>query len=198
MHKWANVWEHWVMYCPQNLNKMAYIQLNEQIPGIRSLLAFRPAIASPFTSLMEVLMRRDEGLSKGERELIASYVSWLNECSLCHQIHGEVAQCFYSEDAGLVQKVKEDYQNASISDKMKALLGIAESTQKGGKYVSEAQVAYAKITGATDVEIHDTVLIAALFCMFNRYVDGLGLVSNDTPETFRERGKMIAEMGYGH
>lgn len=177
---------------------MPHIPLDETLPGMRSLLAFRPAIAEPMTSLMQILMRSDEGLSKGERELIATFVSALNNCSACYKIHGEVAQCLFDEDKNLVEKVIASYQNAPVSDKMKALLTIAASVQKSGKHVSEAQVVAAKILGASDLEIHDTVLIAALFCLFNRYIDGLGVVSHDTPETLKERGKMIAEMGYKH
>lgn len=175
---------------------MPHIPLDETLPGMRSLLAFRPAIAEPLTTLMQILMRSDEGLSKGERELIATFVSSLNECSACHKIHGEVAQCFF-DDENLVEKVKENYQNAPISDKMKALLRIAASVQKNGKQVSSEEVEVAKELGASDLEIHDTVLIAALFCLFNRYIDGLGILSKDTPESLKERGKMIAEMGYG-
>ncbi|WP_435353680.1 carboxymuconolactone decarboxylase family protein [Emticicia sp. SJ17W-69] len=175
---------------------MPYIKLDETLPGMRSLLAFRPAIAEPLTTLMQILMRSDEGLSKGERELIATFVSSLNGCSVCHKIHGEVAQCLLNGEENLIEKVKENYQNAPISDKMKALLTIAVSVQKNGKQVSIEQVAAAKSRGANDLEIHDTVLISALFCLFNRYIDGLGILSKDTPETLKERGKMIAEMGY--
>lgn len=175
---------------------MAYIQLDETKKGMHSLLAFRPEIAQPLTTLMQSLMRSNVGLSMGERELIASFVSSLNECYICNSIHGEVAQCLLDADFTLIQKVKEDYQKAPISDKIKTLLTLAKSVQKGGKNVTEEQVSFAKNSGATDMEIHDTVLIASLFCMFNRYVDGLGLESNDTVETFRERGKKIAQQGY--
>jgi uncharacterized peroxidase-related enzyme len=175
---------------------MAYIPLDETKKGMHSLLAFRPEIALPLTTLMQSLMRSDLGLTMGERELIATFVSSLNECFICDSIHGEVAQCLLDADFRLIQKVKEDYQKAAISDKMKTLLTIAKSVQKGGKNVTEDQVAFAKNAGATDMEIHDTVLIASLFCMFNRYVDGLGLESDDTMETFRERGEKIAEKGY--
>ena len=131
---------------------MAYIELDKTKHGIRSLLAFRPEIAPPLTALMQILMRSDEGLSKGERELIATFVSALNECYLCHSIHGEVAQCLLEHKPNVVQKVKDDYENAPISDKLKALLSIAKSVQKGGKYVSEKQVENAKNEGATDLK----------------------------------------------
>ncbi|MDR6845211.1 peroxidase-related enzyme [Flavobacterium granuli] len=175
---------------------MAYISLDETKRGMNSLLAFRPEIAQPLTTLMQILMRNNVGLSMGERELIAAFVSSLNDCYICGSIHAEVAQCLLNADITLIQKVKDDYQKAPISNKMKTLLTLAKSVQEGGKNVTEEQVAIAKNSGSTDMEIHDTVLIASLFCMFNRYVDGLGLESNDTMETFRERGIKIAQQGY--
>jgi hypothetical protein len=68
--------------------------------------------------------------------------------------------------------------------------------QKGGKYVNPEDVARARQQGATDQEIHDTVLIAAAFCMYNRYVDGLATWAPDDPNVYRESGKRLAEEGY--
>lgn len=177
---------------------MAYISLDDALPGMRGLLSYRPVIAPPLMTLMQVLMRSNEGLSMGEREVIATYVSSLNDCYNCHSIHGEVAQCFYESLPDLISQIKTDFRSAEISDKFKALLSIAGSVQKGGKHVTEAQISKAREEGATDLEIHDTVLIAALFCFYNRYIDGLGIVSKDTPESLKQRGKMMAEQGYGH
>ncbi|MDJ1484357.1 peroxidase-related enzyme [Cytophagaceae bacterium YF14B1] len=171
---------------------MAHIQLPEELPGIRGLMAFRPYTAKPLNALAEALLRIDEGLLKGERELIATFVSYLNDCFFCQSIHGAVAQYYYP-DSEIVQQVKADYLSAPISDKMKALLTIAKSVQQGGKYVAEEQITQAKDTGATDLEIHDTVLIAAAFCMFNRYVDGLGTFAPNSPELYQQRAKRIAE-----
>lgn len=175
---------------------MAYISLDPKLPGMRGLLAFRPAIAPPLLTLMQTVMRSNEGLSMGERELIATYVSTLNDCYNCHQIHGEVAQCFFEDQPDLVQQIKENFKDAPISERQKAILEIAGSVQKGGKFVTENQIEKAKLLGISDLEIHDTVLIASLFCFFNRYIDGLGIQSSDTPDTFKARAKMIAELGY--
>ena len=175
---------------------MAHIQLPEHLPGMRGLLAFRPAVAPALTALTETLLCSDEGLSKGERELIGAFVSALNDCFICRQVHGAVAQCHLGVDDAFVEKVKTDFKDAGLSAKMKSLLSIAESTQRGGLFVTREQVEIARQMGATDLEIHDTVLIAGLFCLFNRYIDGLGVTSSDTPETFRERAKLIAEKGY--
>jgi uncharacterized peroxidase-related enzyme len=177
---------------------MAYIQIDSSLPGMQSLLDYRPQIASPLKTLMAVMMRSKEGLSKGERELIATYVSNLNDCYNCHQIHGEVAQCFFEELPDLVESIKTDIHNADLTQRQKAILGIAANVQKNGKLVTDQQISGAKNLGISDLEIHDTVLISAMFCFFNRYIDGLGIVSQDTTETFKERAKMIAEFGYGH
>ncbi|MGA8271713.1 MAG: hypothetical protein WB919_09165, partial [Candidatus Sulfotelmatobacter sp.] len=76
------------------------------------------------------------------------------------------------------------------------LLAIAGQVQKGGKHVTTEDIAQAREYGASDKEIHDTVLIAAAFCMFNRYVDGLATWQPRDPEIYREIGKQTAKLGY--
>lgn len=175
---------------------MAYIQLDETLPGMQSLLKYRPEIAPPLLKLMHILMRSDVGLSKGERELIAAFVSDLNNCNACADIHGAISQCLLSDKPKIVKTVMTNYEEAPISKKMKSLLTIVKSVQKGGSNVTENQISKAKLNGATDFEIHDTVLISSLFCLFNKYIVGLGLVSKDTPQSLLERSAMIAEHGY--
>lgn len=170
---------------------MAHIELAEELPGIRGLMAFRPITAYPLNLLAETLLRSDEGLSKGERELIATYVSSLNDCFFCQNIHGAVASYYYDEK--MIVEVKSDFTKTDLSSKMKALLDIAGSVQLGGKNVTIKQIETAKEANATDLEIHDTVLIAAAFCMFNRYVDGLGTFAPNDPEMYRQRAQKIAE-----
>jgi len=159
---------------------MPHIKVDPDLPGIRSLMAFRPETAEPMSKLANLLLRNNEGLSMADSELIATYVSYLNDCFYCQQSHGAIAACYLNDEA-LVEAVKENYQHADIPDKLKALLAIAGSVQKGGKHVTQEQIERARELGATDKEIHDTVLIAAAFCMFNRYVDGLAA---HTPTAF--------------
>ena len=177
---------------------MPYINVDENLPGIRSLLAFSPRTATPLGELANLLLRSDEGLSMADRELIAAHVSYLNDCFYCQQSHGAIAICYLNGNNELVEQVKKDYTYADISDKLKALLAIAGSVQKGGKYVTPEQVEIAKNFGATDKDIHDTVLIAAAFCMFNRYVDGLAANTPTDLSTYPLRAKQIAEKGYGN
>src|SRR5205809_4632759 len=177
---------------------MPHIDVDPDLPGIRSLMAFSPETAEPMGKLANLMLRTNEGLSMAEREMIAAYVSYLNDCFYCQQSHGAIAVCYLNGDEALVEQVKKDYEHADISDKLKALLSIAGSVQKGGKYVTEAQIEKAKQEGATDRDIHDTVLIAAMFCMFNRYVDGLASNTPTDLSSYPLRAKQVATHGYGN
>ena len=158
-------------------------------------MAFRPETARPLNDLVDVLLRGPHTLSPGERELIATYVSSENDCRYCQTIHGAIAAHHLNNEA-LVVDVKCDFEHAGVSEKMKALLAIAGKTAKGGKHVTPADIARARQHGASDLEIHDTVLIAAVFCMCNRYVDGLATWAPDDPDFYRQRAALVAANGY--
>ena len=126
---------------------MAHIELPEGLPGIRGPMAFRPETAKPLNDLAEVLLRSDNSLSRGDRELIATYVSSLNDCFFCQNAHGGLAQHYLQCDMAFIDGVKQNANGSPISDKLKALLAIAASVQKGGKNVTSEQVAKAKSIG---------------------------------------------------
>jgi uncharacterized peroxidase-related enzyme len=176
---------------------MPHIEVNNEFPGIRGLMAFRPETAEPLAALAEVLLRDEEGLSRAERELIATRVSYLNDCFYCHNSHGELACVYLDGDRDLVDQVRKDYERAAISEKLKALLNIASRVQHSGKAVQPEDIARARREGATDKDIHDTVLIAAAFCLFNRYVDGLGATTPTDLSTYAPRARQVADRGYG-
>lgn len=175
---------------------MAYINLPEGVPGIRSLAMFRPETGKYLYELAQVLLRGESPLTEAERELIASYVSYRNDCMFCMKSHAAATRCLYGEEANIVDEVLKDLQQAHVSDKMKALLKIAGKVQVLGKEVTEEDVAAARALGASDREIHDTVLVAATFSMFNRYVDGLASFTPTDDETYTAMGKRLAEKGY--
>lgn len=174
---------------------MPHIDLPDA-PGILAGMMFRPETAKPLNDLAEVLLRGDSTLTRGERELIAAYVSQLNSCNFCHNSHATFAALQVEGGWDLVDQVMADPEGAPISPKLRRLLDIAAQVQRSGREVTTDAVAAARAEGATDVEIHDTVLIAAAFCMFNRYVDGLGTVAPPTREDYAPMGQMIVEHGY--
>lgn len=176
---------------------MAHIKVPEGVPGIRSLVMFRPETGKHLYDLAQVLLRGgDSTLSEAERELIATYVSYLNDCMFCMSSHAAAARCLYGEEAALVDDVLKDMKQSAVSSKMKTLLNIAGKTQVLGKEVKQEDIDAAKNQGATDREIHDTVLIAASFSMFNRYVDGLASFTPTDPEAYKEMGIRMVEKGY--
>ena len=175
---------------------MPHIQLPEGLQGIRSAMAFRPETAKPLNELAEALLHATNTLPQADRELIATYVSSLNDCYFCQTVHGAIAAALMNDDYDLVTRVKADFHAAEISDKLKTLLVIAAKVQRGGKHVLSTDVEAARAQGATDIEIHDTVLIAAAFCMYNRYVDGLDTWQPRNEALYLERGKKTAREGY--
>ncbi|WP_426580800.1 carboxymuconolactone decarboxylase family protein [Mucilaginibacter sp. R-33] len=174
---------------------MAHINAPEGVPGIRSLVMFRPETGQYLYELAEVLLRGESTLTPADRELIATYVSYRNNCTFCYSSHAAAARCLYEDDALIVDEVLRDMTEAPISAKLKALLKIAGKVQILGKEVKQEDVDAARAEGATDREIHDAVLIAAAFSMFNRYVDGLASLTPTDPEAYAEMGKRMAK-GY--
>jgi uncharacterized peroxidase-related enzyme len=175
---------------------MPHIKLSEELHGIVSLFAFRPDTAKPMRALAEVLLRGPNTLTSGERELIATYVSSRNDCYFCQTSHGAAAAHHLGGNEQLIVDVKQNFEVAPITPKLKALLAIAGKVQAGGKNVLPADVERARQEGATDREIHDTVLIAAAFCMYNRYVDGLATWAPHDADAYRQMGAMMADVGY--
>ncbi|HEU4426120.1 MAG TPA: carboxymuconolactone decarboxylase family protein [Pilimelia sp.] len=178
---------------------MAHIDLGvdeNEFPGITGPMQFRPETAKPLNDLANALLRGPHSLTPGERELIAAHVSGLNECEFCRGSHSAFAAAQLDGGMNVVDEVLADVDTAPISAKLRALLRIAAVVRDDGRKVTPALVAAARAEGATDVEIHDTVLIAAAFCMFNRYVDGLGTLAPADPRRYAESAQRIVEFGY--
>lgn len=183
---------------------MPYIPLESHLPGITGLLEYRKDSGQPIRELTQILMRGESTLTEAERELIASVVSNGNQCTFCSTAHSATADLLIG-DHETSQKVKQDIATAPVSEKMKALLTIASLTRESGKKVTSEVIDTAKAAGATDIEIHDTVLIAALFCLYNRYVDGLATALpeennyyNNLAERLVNHGYMRLPQGYYH
>ena len=175
---------------------MPHIALNSAEPGIRGLLRYRPETARPLSELTEVLLRGPSTLARGERELIAAYVSALNDCRYCSSSHSACAAAQLPGGMTLVEQVRADPASSPVSAKLKALLAIASAVVQSGRAVTTEHVAGARAAGATDVEIHDTVLIAAAFCMFNRYVDGLATIAPEDPALYAAGAQRLIKDGY--
>ena len=176
---------------------MSYIDLPADIPGIRGPLNAFPETGGVLSSFTQQLLRGKSSLTPAERELIAASVSQANECRFCTLSHSAAAKNLFSEhDVHFVNQVVFEHDTSELSAKMSALIDIALAVQKSGKLVSQEQIDKARSAGADDKALHDTVLIAAAFCMFNRYVDGLATWTPDNAGIYEEIGKRLATNGY--
>lgn len=175
---------------------MAHITLPEGEPGILGLMVAYREAEKPLNELCNAIMCGPSSLSIAEREMIATYVSHGNECRFCTATHAAATRELLGPHAAVMDRVLCDLETAGIDEKMKALLNIAGKVRQDGRLVTTDDVARARAAGADDKAIHDTVLIAAMFCMFNRYVDGLG-TSPASPEHYAAAGTRIATLGYG-
>ena len=175
---------------------MPHVSLPEGLPGIVGPLEQYPRTAKHLRGLAQELLRGPSPLTPGERELIAAYVSSENNCFFCTNSHSAAARHLLGDQANLVDAVRADLDAADISEKMRALLVIAGKVQKSGRLVTTDDVARAREAGAVDEEIHHAVLISAAFCMYNRYVDGLGTWAPEEPAMYDQHGAELASNGY--
>ncbi|MCE7864960.1 MAG: carboxymuconolactone decarboxylase [Bacteroidetes bacterium CHB5] len=175
---------------------MAHIKVQEGIPGIRSLVMFRPETGKHLYELAQVLLRNESPLTPAERELIATHVSNRNECSFCMNSHAAAARELFADEGEVVDCVIHNVNTAPLSQKMKALLNIAGKVQINGREVKPEDIAEARKHGAVDRDIHDTVLIAAAFSMYNRYVDGLATLTPTDQKEYEAMGKRMSSLGY--
>jgi uncharacterized peroxidase-related enzyme len=178
------------------IRAVPHIALPPELPGITSAFAFRPETAKPMRELAETLLRGPNTLTSAERETIAAYVSSRNDCHFCQASHSAAAAHHMDGCYDVVDAVKRDPASAPVTPKLRALLGIAAKVQQSGKQVTAGDIEAARGAGATDVEIHDAVLIAAAFCMFNRYVDGLATLTPTDPALYDQMGQRMAREGY--
>lgn len=174
---------------------MPHIPLDENLPGITGLLNYRQDTALPIRQLTQILLRGESTLTEGERELIATVVSEGNQCRFCTAAHTAAADAFLGERE-TAEMVKHNLEHAPVSEKMKYLLDIARKVQADARTVSAELVQKARSAGATDLEIHDTVLIAALFCLYNKYVDGLATVTPTDPAFYDRLANILKTSGY--
>jgi uncharacterized peroxidase-related enzyme len=177
---------------------MAFIRLNNEFPGIEGLLFNKPATGKAICRLVNQVLRKGSGLRPSERELIAAYTSNLNQCVYCSNVHAEITSVMMHDDGNIVSCVTNDLPNAPVSEKMKALLQIAAKVQQGGMFVTAADIENARRHGADDNDIHDTVLVASMFCFINRYVDGLRTDRLAGRSDYQLPAKQLARFGYSY
>jgi len=175
---------------------MAHIKLPDGVPGILGPMMAYPDSEKYLSGLAQAVLRGPSSLTEGEREAIATFVSSGNECYFCTNSHAAAARQLLGDKCGMIDDIVAHVPPGGISDKLRALLTIAGKVRRDGRLVCAEDVADARAAGADDKAIHDTVLIAAMFCMYNRYVDGLGTWAPQDPALYEQLGTRLATHGY--
>jgi uncharacterized peroxidase-related enzyme len=177
-------------------DRKPFIDVPGDLPGIRSLIAFKPETGAALSEFAQTLLRGSSPLTPGERETIAAYVSSRNETYFCTQSHAATAAVLVDGGRDVIDAVIEDVESAAIDPKLRALLRIADKVRQSGLAVTPEDVEQARAAGAKDEDIHDAVLVAAAFCMFNRYVDGLATIAPRERAAYEQMGAVLATAGY--
>lgn len=176
---------------------MPYIEIDNELPGMRSLIAYRPETGARMQALAQQLLRGESDLTSAERELIAVRVSAGNECTFCSNAHGATARVLLDGDAnGIVDDVLHGSSCEHLDERMHALLAIADKVRENARTVTQQDVDAARAAGASDQAIHDAVAVAAAFSMYNRYVDGLGAKTPTEQAAYAPIGQLLATVGY--
>lgn len=178
------------------LNGRIVVSYLDSLPDNAVLLdVFRayPETSRPLLDYHETVMRGPSPFTVAERELIAAYVSGVNECSYCHGVHTATAEAC-GVPTGLVPSAVADLEAAAVDDKLKAVLRyVGKLTRTPGEMTrQDADDVFA--AGWDDQALHHAVLVCALFNFMNRLVNGVGIRGDDS--YFRLSGERLVEVGY--
>jgi uncharacterized peroxidase-related enzyme len=152
-----------------------------------------PAPARPLLELHEVVLRGDSPFGPGERELIAAYVSGLNDCAYCHGVHTVTAEAFGIPE-GVLAAALEDLDTAPVDERMRPVLAYVGKLTRTPSRVTEADAAAVFAAGWDERALHDAVLVCALFNFMNRMVEGLGIRADEKYAS--TSGERLHEVGY--
>jgi uncharacterized peroxidase-related enzyme len=164
------------------------------LPDAAKLVFYRPdfygARAKEFT---HEAMRGPSAWSVGDRELMAAYVSKLNECAFCVGAHTATAGQAY-RDGEKVHAVLADLESAPVQEPLRATLRML------GKLTRQAQVSAGDVrevlaAGASPQQVEDALAVCAAFNTTNRLADAFGFEVL-TPNGFQAGAKYLLKRGY--
>ncbi len=144
-------------------------------------------------ALAQAVLRGPSPIDAKTRELVAAYVSSRNECAYCTHSHAAVARRL--GDARVDDAIAGKLD--AFDEKTRSFLAIAEHVRAGIAPLPNALVSAARAAGADDVAIHDVILVAAAFSMFNRYVESTGALTPPADaESYVTNAERLATKGY--
>ena len=164
------------------------------LPDAAKLVFYRPdfygAKAKAFT---HEAMRGPSAWSVGERELMAAYVSTVNESAFCIGAHTATASRAYG-DSPRVAAVLADLDSAPIEEPLRATLRMLGTLTAAGR-VSPGEMRAVLATGVTPEQVKDALAVGAAFNTTDRLADAFGFEVL-TPDGFAAGAKYLLKRGY--
>lgn len=169
------------------------------IPSLRrgasllDLFKAYPQTTEPLIRYHEALLRGPAPFSEGERELIAAYVSGLNQCRYCHGVHLATAERLGTPQ-GAIPKALDDLESSPISEKMKPVLRYARKLTQHPDGLTQTDADAIFAAGWSHDALYYTVAVTALFNFMNRLVEGMGIELE--PSYVKPASERLAKSGY--
>jgi uncharacterized peroxidase-related enzyme len=174
-----------------NLPKFPSLGDKANVPEI---LKLSPAAGVALIEMHEPLMRGPSPLSEGERELIATYVSGLNECQYCYGVHSETAKAYDDIPSDAVDKMMTDLDSAGLPENMIPILKFARKLTEKPSSVTDDDAKAVFDAGWSEKALHDAIMVTCCFNFMNRLLEGHGVHGN--AKMYAERGPMLKKYGY--
>ncbi|MEV5721052.1 carboxymuconolactone decarboxylase family protein [Amycolatopsis mediterranei] len=172
---------------------MSYLKSLPEETTLLQVFQAHPGPARHLLAFHELVLRGESPFTEGERELIAAYVSGLNDCGYCHGIHTVTAEAF-GVPAGLLAAALEDLATAPVGDKLRPVLAYVGKLTRTPSRMTDADAEAVFAAGWDERALHDAVLVCALFNFMNRMVEGLGIRADAAYAT--TSGLRLKEAGY--
>lgn len=172
---------------------MSFLKSLPTEAGLLQILQTFPKAARPLLEYHDVLLRGDSPFSASERELIAAYVSGLNECDYCHAVHSQTAVAL-GIGANTIAEMLSNPQSEHVDLRMRPVLAFVRKLTVSPADMTAADADALFAAGWDDRALHDAVAICALFNLMNRLVDGLGVKSDEAYVQMAAR--RLAQDGY--
>jgi uncharacterized peroxidase-related enzyme len=161
--------------------------------GVRHIVQLNKPVGRALIELHEALMRGDSPLTAAQHELIAAYVSGLNECQYCYGVHAQTAQAFGVPEDNL-RRMLFDLNDVQLEARMRPLLEYVRRLTVSPHQVVQADADAVFAAGWSERALHDAILTTCLFNFMNRLLEGHGCKGNQ--EVFKDRGLGLAKGGY--
>jgi uncharacterized peroxidase-related enzyme len=177
--------------------KLRVIRLASGRPPADILHVFhyrREHFGDPFTDWVHHVLRGPSEWTVGERELMATFVSRLNQCRFCADSHAAIVDASMGPDIAIA--IERDWRTAPLPPRLMAILVLLEVLTLRPQEFGPAQLAAARAAGITEAGVRDAIHLCAIFCTINRIADAIDFAVPNAQARAAD-AKVLLRRGYG-